>query len=115
MSVEEFIGESALADYGAERADRNIFSRMGNDDSVAAGDPVFGVAAAFGNEFKAVESEDGNEFGGWDSLRHGGSTPLGDGEFSDSYVSNLWNGGRIGEVFEIEFDGLLEVGKRFRF
>jgi hypothetical protein len=36
MSVEEFFGEAALANHGAERADRNIFSRMGNDDGVAA-------------------------------------------------------------------------------
>ena len=28
---------------------------------------------------------------------------------------DLWNGGGIGEVFEVEFDGLLEVGEGFLF
>jgi hypothetical protein len=104
-----------LADHGAECADGDVFARMRDDDCVAICIPILGVAAAFGHEFKAVGGEDGDEFGGWDSLRHGARIRSGDGKFSYGDFSDLWDGGGFGEVFEIKFDSLLEVGEGFLF
>ena len=60
-----------MSDHGAERADRNIFSRVRDDDGVAIGIAVFGVATTFRYQNKAVGGEDCDEFGGWNALRHG--------------------------------------------
>jgi hypothetical protein len=62
-----------------------------------------------------VGGEDGDEFGGWDSLRHGARIRSGDGKFSYGDFSDLWDGGGFGEVFKIKFDSLLEVGEGFLF
>ena len=73
------------------------------------------MAAAFGYEFKAVGSENGNEFGGWDSLGHGVRARSCDGEFSYGDFSDFRDGGGFREVLKIEFESLLEVGEGFLF
>jgi hypothetical protein len=86
---------------------------MGYDDCVAAGIPVFGVAASFGHEFEAVVGKDGNEFRGWDSFRHGVRARSCDGEFSHGDFSDFRDSGGFREVLKIEFDSLLEIGNGF--
>jgi hypothetical protein len=83
------------------------------DDGVAFGVPVFGMAAAFGNEVKAMVGEDGDEFGRWDSFRHSLKIRSCDGKFSHGDFGDMWDCGRVGEIFEIEFEGFLEIGEGF--
>ena len=67
------------------------------------------MAAAIGYELKAVRSKDGNEFGGGDSFGHGLRIRSSDSEFSYGDFTDLWDGGRFREVFEIELKSFLEV------
>jgi hypothetical protein len=113
MSVEEFVGEAALADHGAEGADRDVFAWVWDDDGVAFGVPVFGMAAAFGYEVKAVVGEDGDEFRGGDSFWHGLKIRSCDGKFSHGDFGDVWDSSRVGEIFKIKFEGFLEIGEGF--
>ncbi len=88
---------------------------MGDDDGVPIRIPIFGMAAPLGYEFKAVNGEDGDELGGWDSLGHGLAARSSDGEFSHGDVRDLRDDGGFGEVFEVKLQGLLEVGEGFLF
>ncbi len=113
MSVEEFVGEAALADHGAEGADRDVFAWVWDDDGVAFGVSVFGMAAAFGYEVKVVVGEDGDEFLGWDFFWHGLKIRSCDGKFSHGDFGDVRDSGRVGEIFKIEFEGFLEIGEGF--
>ena len=111
--IEKLLGEAALADHGAEGAVRDVLARMRDDDGVASRVPVFGMAAAFEHEVKAVSGEDGDELGGGDSFRHGLKIRLCDGKFSHGDFGDVWDSGRVGEIFKIEFEGFLKIGDGF--
>ena len=111
--IEKFGGQAALADHRAECADRDVFTRVRDDDSVPIRIPEVGMAAALGYESKAVVGEDGDEFGRWDSFRHGLKIRSSDGKFSDGDFSDFREGGRFREIFEIEFEGFLEICECF--
>jgi hypothetical protein len=46
---------------------------------------------------------------------NGGSLGSSDGEFPDSHFGDLRDRGGLGKIFEIKFEGFLEVGGGFRF
>jgi hypothetical protein len=73
-------------------ADWDVFARMWHDDITTIRVSLPGMATAFGYQVKALSSENGDELGGWDSLRHGARIRSGDGELTKSDVSDMWNG-----------------------
>ena len=60
-SIEKLLGQSALADHRAESSDGNILAGMRNNDRVPMIVPVFGMAAALGDETETVGGENPKE------------------------------------------------------
>lgn len=56
-SIEELLGQSALADHRAEGADGNILAGMRHNDRVAMTVPLFGMAAALRDETETIAGE----------------------------------------------------------